>query len=89
MGYRLILLRKHGLLRTYLGAWYPIIAKYNRRVVYYAFTGPGEFKSGDLGSPIIALQTLIEHNAFATMNRTEFFPLFSERLLAVVITLGS
>ena len=71
---------KHSLLRAYLGAWFPIMAKYNGRVMYYdAFAGPGEYKGGEPGSPIIALQTLIDHDAFATMRRTEFFLLFNEQ----------
>lgn len=70
---------KHDLLRTYLGAWFPIMAKYNRRVIYYdAFAGPGRYKDGEPGSPIIVLQTLVEHNAFSSMATTEFVFLFNE-----------
>jgi three-Cys-motif partner protein len=71
---------KHSLLRAYLGAWFPIMAKYNGRVLYYdAFAGPGEYKDGDPGSPMIALHTLIDHDAFAAMGQTEFFFLFNEQ----------
>lgn len=71
---------KHDLLRAYLGAWFPIMAKYNGRVLYYdAFGGPGKYKRGELGSPLIALQTLVEHAAFASMERTEFVFLFNEQ----------
>jgi three-Cys-motif partner protein len=71
---------KHALLRRYLGAWFPIIARYNRRVVYYdAFAGPGEYKGGEPGSPIIALETLTEHDSFAPMSTTEFVFLLSEQ----------
>jgi len=71
---------KHSLLRTYLGAWFPIIARYNKRVVYYdAFAGPGQYKGGDPGSPIIALETLIDHYASAAMGDTEFYLLFNEQ----------
>jgi three-Cys-motif partner protein len=71
---------KHALLRTYLGAWFPIIAKYNQRVVYYdAFAGPGQYKQGEPGSPIIALQTLIDHDSMAAMGQTEFYLLFNEQ----------
>ena len=71
---------KHTLLRTYLGAWFPIMSKWNGRVVYYdAFAGPGEYKSGEPGSPLIALQTLIGHTTFATMRDTEFIFLFNEQ----------
>lgn len=70
---------KHELLRTYLSAWFPIMAKYNRRVVYYdAFTGPGKYKGGEPGSPIIALRTLIDHNFFDSLGGTEFIFLFNE-----------
>jgi three-Cys-motif partner protein len=71
---------KHSLLRTYLGAWFPIIAKYNARVVFYdAFAGPGEYEGAEAGSPMIALHTLIDHDAFATMSQTEFLLLFNEQ----------
>ncbi len=71
---------KHSLLRTYLGAWFPIIAKFNRRVIYYdAFAGPGQYASGEPGSPLIALDTLINHNYFAQMSDTEFIFLFNEK----------
>ena len=71
---------KHSLLRTYLGAWFPIIAKYNARVVYYdAFAGPGEYKGGEPGSPMIALHTLIDHRTFDQMGKTQFLFLFNEQ----------
>ncbi|GAA3144781.1 three-Cys-motif partner protein [Kribbella aluminosa] len=71
---------KHQLLQEYLGAWFPILAKYNRRLFYYdAFAGPGRYKSGDDGSPLIALKTLIEHDYFTSMPRTEFVFLFNEQ----------
>jgi three-Cys-motif partner protein len=71
---------KHALLRRYLGAWFPIIARWNKRVLYFdAFAGPGEYRGGEPGSPIIALQTLLEHSAFSTMSGTEFVFLFNEQ----------
>lgn len=71
---------KHSLLRTYLGAWFPIMARYNKRVMFYdAFAGPGEYTGGELGSPMIALQTLLDHDHFAAMRQTEFFLLFNEQ----------
>jgi len=71
---------KHSLLRTYLGAWFPIMAKYNQRVMFYdAFAGPGEYTGGEVGSPMIALQTLLDHDHFAAMRQTEFFLLFNEQ----------
>jgi three-Cys-motif partner protein len=71
---------KHQLLKTYLGAWFPILAKYNRRIFYYdAFSGPGKYNSGEDGSPIIALKTLIYHDYFSEMASTEFVFLFNEQ----------
>ncbi|MEA5366222.1 three-Cys-motif partner protein TcmP [Amycolatopsis sp., V23-08] len=74
---------KHSLLRAYLGAWFPIIAKYNRRVIYYdAFAGPGEYSNGNPrypGSPIIALDTLLGHDYLPNMSGTEFLFLFNEK----------
>lgn len=71
---------KHALLRKYMGAWFPIMAKYNPRVVYYdAFAGPGEYQDGEPGSPMIALETLVMHDAFAQMARTDFRLLFNEQ----------
>jgi three-Cys-motif partner protein len=71
---------KHQLLRTYLGAWFPIIAKYNTGVVYYdAFAGPGEYEDGEPGSPMIALHTLIDHRTFDQMGKTQFLLLFNEQ----------
>lgn len=71
---------KHQLLRNYLGAWFPIMAKYNGRVMYYdAFAGPGEYKGGEPGSPMIALRTLIDHSAFDKMRDTEFIFMFNEQ----------
>jgi three-Cys-motif partner protein len=55
-------LAKHEILRRYLGAWFPILGTYNRRIVYIdGFCGPGQYKGGEPGSPIIALQEAINH----------------------------
>ncbi len=55
------------------------MAKYNRRVIFYdAFAGPGEYLGDKPGSPMIALQTLVDHDYFAAMHHTEFFLLFNE-----------
>ncbi len=50
------------------------------RLVYYdAFGGPGRYKGGEDGSPIIALKALVEHNAFDRMGGKEFVLLFNEQ----------
>ena len=47
---------KHEILQRYLEAWFPILSSYHHRIVYIdGFAGPGRYKGGELGSPIIAL----------------------------------
>jgi three-Cys-motif partner protein len=53
---------KHRILQHYLNAWFPILNRYHRRVIYLdGFSGPGVYKGGQPGSPIIALKTASEH----------------------------
>lgn len=60
---------KHLVLRSYLGAWFPIMSKGNRRVLFIdGFAGPGEYEGGEEGSPIIALRAYLDHNARARMS---------------------
>ena len=54
---------KHLVLENYLQAWLPIMTKWNERVLFIdAFAGPGEYAKGEPGSPVIALQALIDHD---------------------------
>lgn len=58
---------KHEILRRYLNAWFPIMSRYNKRILYIdGFAGPGEYTGGDIGSPLIALNAAIEHEAELT-----------------------
>jgi len=53
---------KHQILKSYLGAWFPILALKHPRIVYVdGFAGPGEYKDGKPGSPIIALNVAMNH----------------------------
>ncbi|NQT33667.1 three-Cys-motif partner protein TcmP, partial [bacterium] len=53
---------KHEILRRYLGAWFAILNKYNHRIIYLdGFCGPGRYKDGEPGSPVIALEVAIHH----------------------------
>ena len=73
-------LAKHDLLRGYLKAWFPILAEgKNSRVVFLdGFAGPGVYKDSQPGSPIIALQTLVEHRSFNKLKDTYFEFIFVE-----------
>ncbi len=53
---------KHRILRGYLEAWLPIMSSRNERLVIVdGFAGPGVYKGGEPGSPIITLQAFLEH----------------------------
>lgn len=55
---------KHLILRRYLQAWLPIMTRWNGRVLYIdGFAGPGIYRTGEEGSPIIALKEAIHHTA--------------------------
>lgn len=60
---------KHQILRKYLDAWLPILAAYNDRVLYLdGFAGPGEYEGGEQGSPMIALDAALSHQARLARN---------------------
>lgn len=53
---------KHEILQRYLKAWFPILGSHHHRIVYIdGFAGPGRYKGGELGSPIIALNVAMNH----------------------------
>jgi len=53
---------KHELLKRYLERWFPILGKYNTHMNYIdGFAGPGQYEGGEKGSPIIAIETAMEH----------------------------
>jgi three-Cys-motif partner protein len=55
---------KHQILRKYLDAWFPILGTYNKRIVYVdGFAGPGRYTGGELGSPLIAMESARTHRA--------------------------
>jgi three-Cys-motif partner protein len=54
---------KHDLLRRYLGAWFPILARFSGRVIYMdSHAGRGRHAGGEVGSPLVALETLLSHS---------------------------
>lgn len=53
---------KHEILEYYLQAWYPILGSSCNKIMYLdGFAGPGIYQNGEEGSPIIALNTSLEH----------------------------
>jgi three-Cys-motif partner protein len=66
-------LAKHEILRRYLGAWFPILGKYHRHIIYIdGFCGPGKYTGGEPGSPIIALQEAAKQNTRLQQNTVTF-----------------
>jgi three-Cys-motif partner protein len=50
--------KKHEILRRYFDAWLPIIASWAGRVLFIdGFAGPGKYKGGEDGSPLIVLKS--------------------------------
>ena len=57
-------LGKHRVLKEYLKAWLPILGLTQERIIFLdGFAGPGAYKGGEDGSPIIALNAFLEHSA--------------------------
>jgi three-Cys-motif partner protein len=64
-------LAKHAILREYLKAWMPILARQSnlvrapaREILFVdGFAGPGRYSGGEPGSPIIALDAALSHTA--------------------------
>jgi three-Cys-motif partner protein len=73
-------LQKHALIRCYLGGWYPKLGSWAGRVLYAdTHAGRGKHSSGELGSPLVALDTLVSHShRERLLERCEFFFLFIE-----------
>lgn len=65
---------KHEILKRYLQAWFPILSKYNKRIVYIdGFCGPGRYKGGEPGSPVIALDVALNHHKTLTCELAFWF----------------
>ncbi len=70
---------KHVVLRRYLDAWIPIMMRTNGRVFFIdAFAGPGEYEGGEPGSPVIALNSYLNHSARSNLG-SEIGYLFIEK----------
>ena len=80
---------KHRVLRSYLNAWLAVMgqqaakfagrkSKPPRLLVVDGFAGPGRYKTGEEGSPLIMLDALIKHDAFERMSKVNFQYLFIE-----------
>ena len=54
---------KHEIIRTYLGGWFPKLARWSGKILYVdTHAGRGKHVTGHWGSPLVALRTLLEHS---------------------------
>lgn len=76
-------LAKHGILRTYLEAWAAILgnSQFGSELLFVdGFAGPGRYIGGEPGSPIVALNSILEHNRpFPKNVRLRFIELDDDR----------
>jgi three-Cys-motif partner protein len=53
---------KHELIKCYLNGWLPKLGSWAGRILYLdTHAGRGRHESGDYGSPLVALRTVLEH----------------------------
>ena len=72
---------KHDIFVKYLQAWFAIFgaSRYYQRVILLdGFAGPGRYANGEPGSPVLALEALIDHDHFARWSDTEYVVILNE-----------
>ena len=70
---------KHLILRSYLDGWFPILGRWNGRLLFVdGFAGPGEYIGGERGSPLIALDCIRRHKEAGRLSGVEAVCLFIE-----------
>jgi three-Cys-motif partner protein len=73
---------KHRLLRRYLDAWLPIMARFSSRLVLIdGFAGPGSYLGGQPGSPLVMLDAYLSHThkSLAHLAKVELVYVFIEQ----------
>ena len=71
---------KHLILDTYLQGWFPILGNGNSRILFIdGFAGPGEYRDGGQGSPLVALECIRRHRQAGRLANTEAVCLFIEQ----------
>ena len=70
---------KHVVLRSYLDGWFPILGRWNGRLLFVdGFAGPGEYTGGEPGSPLVALDCIRHHKQSGRLSNIEVVCLFIE-----------
>lgn len=80
---------KHRVLRAYLDAWVPVMGQQAlkarrfggqepRLLLVDGFAGPGRYRGGEPGSPLIMLEALAAHTALSKLEAVQFIYLLIE-----------
>ena len=70
---------KHLILKHYLDGWFPILGRWNGRLLFIdGFAGPGEYERGERGSPIVALECVEQHKNAGRLRDVEIVFFFME-----------
>lgn len=78
---------KHEILKRYLGAWFPILSKWSGKIIYLdGFAGPGVYEGGEDGSPVVALQTAVDHVLASHFKEIVFFFIEEDKKRAEMLT---
>lgn len=73
---------KHDIFVKYLLAWYGILgsSRYVDKIgIFDGFAGPGRYSNDEPGSPLLAVEALLDHSHFPRWDNTEFVFLFNEQ----------
>ena len=71
---------KHLLLRSYLDGWFPILGSFSGRLLFVdGFAGPGEYADDEMGSPLVALESVRRHKSEGRLTPVEAVFLFIEQ----------
>lgn len=63
-GYNNLQRVKHEIVKVYLDGWFPKLGYTSDRIVYFdSHAGKGKHATGDIGSPLVALTTFLNHRA--------------------------
>ena len=81
---------KHLLLRAYLDGWFAILGSFSGRLLFVdGFAGPGEYADGEMGSPLVAIESVRQHKNQGRLRSVEVVFLFIEQDEGRVDTLRS
>lgn len=72
---------KHDLIRNYLQGWFPKLGSWAGRIIYFdTHAGRGKHAAGQLGSPLVALDALLNHaHRTSILSRSDVRFFFIER----------